>query len=195
MAIFHDLLTPEEMQFMQFSIMSEMKVSTVQDITNPQGGATKVTWERTQASGWLWDEESELLLSVSRRISAATGLAAHSALPPAGARYYDTAEPWQIGVYSPGGHYLPHHDDFDVLDPQAYTKAGTWVGNRAATAMAYLSHVEGEMIEYKRNNFTSFYHSGGLTAFPNIGVAARPQMGSVVFWYSLDTEGARYAGL
>ena len=51
-AIFHDLLTPGEMQFMQFSIMSEMKVSTVQDITNPQGGATKVTWERTQASGW-----------------------------------------------------------------------------------------------------------------------------------------------
>ena len=34
--------------------------------------------------------------------------------------------------------------------------------------------------------------TGGFTAFPNIGVAARPKRGSVVFWYSLDTEGARY---
>ena len=82
---------------------------------------------------------------MTRRISAATGLVAHSPLTPSTkSRYYETAEPWQIGVYSPGGHYLPHHDDFDVLDPQAFTKTGTWVGNRAATAMAYLSDVEGE---------------------------------------------------
>ena len=135
---------------MQFSIMSEMKISTVQDTSNPGGGATKVTEERTQASAWLWDEESDLLHSMSRRISAATGLVAHSPLTPSSteSRYYDTAEPWQVGVYSPGGHYLPHHDDFDVLDPQAYTKTGTWVGNRAATAMAYLSDVEGENIGY-----------------------------------------------
>ena len=129
---------------------------------------------------------------MSRRISAATGLVAHRPLTASSAksRYYETAEPWQIGVYSPGGHYLPHHDDFDVLDPQAFTKTGTWVGNRAATAMAYLSDVEGEKSE-KRDNFISLSISGGFTAFPNIGVAARPQKGSVVFWYSLDTEGDR----
>ena len=50
---------------------------------------------------------------------------------------------WQVGVYAPGGHYLPHYDDFDVLDPQAVTGAGVWVGNRLATAMAYLSEVQG----------------------------------------------------
>ena len=48
-----------------------------------------------------------------------------------------------MGVYSPGGHYLPHYDDFDILDPQAFTPDGTWVGNRIATAMAYLSDVQG----------------------------------------------------
>ena len=62
--LFHDLLTSEEMKFMQFSILSEMKISTVQDTSSP--GATKVTEERTQASAWLWDEESELLHSMSR---------------------------------------------------------------------------------------------------------------------------------
>ena len=96
MVMFHDLWTPEEMKFMQFTIMSEMKISTVQDTSNPGGGATKVTEERTQASAWLWDEESEMLHSMSRRISAATGLVAHSPLTPSSvseSRYYDTAEP------------------------------------------------------------------------------------------------------
>ena len=151
-AMFHDFLTQEEMRFMQFSIMSDMKVSTVQDTRNPEGGATKVTGERTQASGWLWDEESSLLYSMSKRVSAATGLVAHRPrlLAPGESLYYDTAEPWQVGVYSPGGHYLPHHDDFDLLDPQAHTRDGTWVGNRAATAMAYLSDVEG-LFRWKMN--------------------------------------------
>ena len=51
-----------------------------------------------------------------------------------------------MGVYAPGGHYLPHYDDFDVLDPQAVTGAGVWVGNRLATAMAYLSEVQGRLV-------------------------------------------------
>ena len=33
--------------------------------------------------------------------------------------------------------------------------------------------------------------TGGLTAFPNLGIAARPQKGSLVFWFSLDSEGRR----
>ena len=33
--------------------------------------------------------------------------------------------------------------------------------------------------------------SGGFTAFPNVGVAARPRQGSVVFWASLDSAGGR----
>ena len=40
--MFHDLLTSGEMSFMQFTIMAEMKISTVQDTANSQGGATKV---------------------------------------------------------------------------------------------------------------------------------------------------------
>ena len=32
---------------------------------------------------------------------------------------------------------------------------------------------------------------GGFTAFPNLGVAARPRAGTAVFWYNLDLEGGR----
>ena len=33
--------------------------------------------------------------------------------------------------------------------------------------------------------------AGGATAFPKIGVAARPRKGTAVFWYNLDTDGRR----
>ena len=141
---------------MKFSIMAEMKVSTVQDLNSKDGGGTKTSNERTQASGWLWDEEDEILYAMSKRISKATKLIANKENLD-DQSYFEAAEPWQVGVYSPGGHYLPHYDDFEILDPQSYTRDGTWVGNRIATAMAYLSDVE-----------------GGFTAFPNIGIAAQP---------------------
>ena len=28
------------------------------------------------------------------------------------------AEAWQMGLYGPGGHYLPHYDAFDTLVPE-----------------------------------------------------------------------------
>ena len=43
---------------------------------------------------------------------------------------------------------------------------------RIATVMFYLSNLV-----------------GGFTAFPNLGVAARPREGTAVFWYNLDMEG------
>ena len=46
--------------------------------------------------------------------------------------------------------------------------------SRIATVMFYLSNLV-----------------GGFTAFPNLGVAARPREGTAVFWYNLDEEGVR----
>ena len=129
--------------------------------------------ERNQASGWLWDEEDDLLYSLSRKISAATGLEAHRAVLR-GQGFFEHAEPWQVGVYTPGGHYLPHYDDFDLPDHQSVTPEGLWVGNRIATSMAYLSDVQ-----------------GGFTVFPELDLAARPRRGSVLFWFDLDTDGDR----
>ena len=68
-----------------------------------------------------------------------------------------------------GGHYLPHFDAFENLDPASRGPGDIWVGNRMATAMFYLSDLV-----------------GGNTAFPNIGVAATPSRGSAVFWSVID---------
>merc|ERR1719222_908627 len=79
------------------------------------------------------------------------------------------AEAWQMGLYGPGGHYLPHYDAFDTLDHLAFTSTlpnKVWRGNRVATVMYYLS----ELV-------------GGATAFPLLGVAATPQPGTAVFWW------------
>ena len=84
------------------------------------------------------------------------------------------AEPFQIGLYSPGGHYLPHNDAFDVLDPQSRTPEGLWVGNRIATMITYLSDV-----------------MGGATAFVKIGLAVRPKPGSALIWFNLNSDGSR----
>ena len=46
------------------------------------------------------------------------------------------------------------------------------IGNRIATAMFYLSDL-----------------NGGATAFPKIGIAAKPKAGSMVFWYNLKKSG------
>ena len=35
-----------------------------------------------------------------------------------------------MGVYGPGGHYLPHYDTLAGANPTAVTEAGLWVGNR-----------------------------------------------------------------
>ena len=125
----------------------------------------------------MWDQENDLLYKLSKKISKITKLKTFR--PPEqmvpGARWaFVEAEPWQVGLYGPGGHYLPHWDAFDILDPQSIGPGGVWVGNRIATFMFYLSHVV-----------------GGATAFNRMGVAAIPSRGTGVFWYNLQRDGGR----
>ena len=47
----------------------------------------------------------------------------------------------KIGVYSPGGVFLPHFDAYEPLDEHAWSANGTWIGNRIATAMFYVSNL------------------------------------------------------
>ena len=50
------------------------------------------------------------------------------------------------------------------------------MGNRIATAMAYLSDVEGTIAISDHQRVIYYYIlTGGFTAFPNLGVAAKPQ--------------------
>ena len=65
-SIFHDFLSEMEMKSMKHAIMAQMQVSTVQDITVEDGGGIKTSTERTQSSGWLWDEYNPLLYQMSK---------------------------------------------------------------------------------------------------------------------------------
>ena len=65
-SIFHDFLSDKEMKTMKHAIMAQMQVSTVQDITVEDGGGIKTSTERTQSSGWLWDEDNPLLYQMSK---------------------------------------------------------------------------------------------------------------------------------
>jgi len=178
LVLYHDLLTEGEMRFMKEKVSSQMNPATVQDLTNNAG---KVSLERSQASGWLWDNDYPQLYQLARRTAAMTGL--EVARPPhllgkEGGEWIE-AEAWQMGLYGPGGHYLPHYDAFDTLDHLAYTSTlpnKVWRGNRVATVMYYLS----ELV-------------GGATAFPLLGIAATPQPGTAVFWYNMEADGERIA--
>ena len=141
------------------------------------GGGAKISNERTQSSGWMWDQEDDLLYKLSKKTSKITKLDTYRPakdMAPGIKWAFVEAEPWQMGLYGPGGHYLPHLDSFEILDPQSIGPDGVWVGNRMATLMFYLSDVV-----------------GGFTAFNRVGVAAKPSRGSAVFWYNLHTDGGR----
>ena len=69
-----------------------------------------------------------MLAKLSKRASLVTNLELTQPL----AQDSDTniaSEAWQVGVYSPGGHYLPHFDAFDVLGTDSHA-GNIWVGNR-----------------------------------------------------------------
>ena len=52
--LYHDILTPGEISFMKRKVLSLLTAATVQDISQTDG--KRVSNERTQSSGWLWDQ-------------------------------------------------------------------------------------------------------------------------------------------
>lgn len=171
--LYHNVLTEEEVEFLTTHMEHKLSPATVQD--NSVADGKKVSGDRVQASGWSWDQEHPQLYKLSKKTAAITQL--RTARPPdmgQGRWGIIEAEAWQVGLYGPGGHYLPHFDAFDIPDHQWWGEEGLWVGNRMATTMFYLSDL-----------------LGGTTAFPKIGVAARPSRGSALFWYNLNSDGVR----
>ena len=172
-AVFHEILSGKDISSMKHFVSGQLNAAEIQDVTKSNGAGSRVTTERTQSSGWLWDHQFPFLYKLSNVLEKITKLKlARPTNTPISAIV--ESEAWQIGVYGPGGHYLPHYDAFDILDPSARTPDGVWVGNRMSTVMFYLSNVV-----------------GGATAFPKLGVAARPRAGSMVYWHNLRQSGER----
>ena len=175
--MFHDVLTEKEMEVMKTRVASQLSVGEIQDTSVVTGGGAKVTNERTQSNAWIWDHMEPIMHKLSLKTGVMSGLITAKKvleLIPGQSIPVVESEAWQIGIYGPGGHYLPHYDSFEIPDPTSSTHTGLWVGNRIATVMFYLSHV-----------------LGGSTAFPQLGLATRATRGSAVFWFNLDHDGSR----
>ncbi|XP_059097153.1 prolyl 4-hydroxylase subunit alpha-2-like isoform X1 [Tigriopus californicus] len=111
--------------------------------------------------------------NVARRIKYATGLETERPF---------SGESFQIANYGLGGQYQIHLDGLGFFDGQinphrekTQFKHNNAVGDRLATFMAYLTDVE----------------AGGHTVFPLLGVSAKPEKGSAIFWINLHTTGKR----
>ena len=128
--LYHDILTTPELTYMKRNALDLLTAATVQDESKTDG--KRISTERTQSSGWLWDHQHQLLYKISQKVSLLTGL--ETFRPVINGQYDERlieAEAWQLGLYGSGGHYLPHFDAFpsDSLPSDVWNQ-GVWVGNR-----------------------------------------------------------------
>ena len=65
-AVFHEFLTEAEMSLMKNQAMPDLIPAMVMDTDVPDGSGSKMSNERTQASGWLWDHDHPSLYRLSR---------------------------------------------------------------------------------------------------------------------------------
>ena len=115
---------------MKKNIFNHLVAASVQDEDGETGSDSKVTNERTQSHAWMYDHQHELLYKLSKKVSLLTGL--ETFRPTLSDRYEGIeAEAWQVGMYGPGGHYLPHYDAFQPsLLPSDAWQEGVWIGDR-----------------------------------------------------------------
>ena len=128
--LYHDLLTTGELDYMKRNALNLLEEALVQDV----GDVPRISNERTQSQGWLFDHQHELLYKLSKKVSLVTGLETFRPVinGPDGPDWrLIESEDWQVGLYGSGGHYLPHCDAFheENLPPDVWS-GNIWVGNR-----------------------------------------------------------------
>ncbi|XP_076051189.1 prolyl 4-hydroxylase subunit alpha-1 [Oratosquilla oratoria] len=154
--IFHDILADSEAETIKRLATPRFRRATVQ---NYKTGELETASYRISKSSWLKEEESEVVATVNKRISALTGL------------NMETAEELQVANYGIGGHYEPHFDYARREEKDAFKSLGT--GNRIATFLFYMTDVE----------------AGGATVFPHLGLSLWPRKGTAAFWHNLHPSG------
>ena len=58
LTIYHDLVTAAEIRYMKAAVLRDLMVATIVDTEDSSGDGKKVSNERTQSSGWLWEQAS-----------------------------------------------------------------------------------------------------------------------------------------
>ncbi|XP_003745760.1 prolyl 4-hydroxylase subunit alpha-1 [Galendromus occidentalis] len=147
LALFHDIMSDDEIQTVIELSAPRLKRATVQ---NAKSGELEVANYRISKSAWLKNHDHEVVERLSFRFEYLTGLT------------HLTAEELQVVNYGIGGHYEAHFDFARRDEKDAFKQLGT--GNRIATWINYMSDV-------KAGGATVFPRLG-LTVWPEKGSAA-----------------------
>ncbi|CAH0406899.1 unnamed protein product [Chilo suppressalis] len=143
--IFHDVMSDDEIKFIQEAAKPRFKRAVVHDART---GKLVPAPYRISKSAWLKDDEADVIERVSQRVAHMTGLSMYS------------AEELQVVNYGIGGHYEPHYD-FARKAESAFKK---FHGNRIATVLFYMSDVA--------QGGATVFTKLGLSLFPIKGAAA-----------------------
>ncbi|KAK7086831.1 Prolyl 4-hydroxylase subunit alpha-3 [Halocaridina rubra] len=167
MYLFYDVVSSPEILIIQNAAKQYLLRSKMLSPKVPE------EW-RVSHTAWLNNKTHSSLQNIATRIAAITGLHVFE-----GSQDYMAGETLQVLSYGIGGHYRYHHDVFYKCHPEnQWYEVGKQYdhypsGDRLATWMFYLSHVE----------------AGGRTAFPQAGISVAPVKGAAVFWYSIKKNG------
>jgi len=146
-SIFHDVLTPSEIETIKGLATPRFKRATVQ---NYKSGELETASYRISKTAWLRRTEHENVERIYRRVGDVTGLS------------MTTSEELQVSNYGIGGHYEPHFDFARKEESRAFASLGT--GNRIATWLFYVSDVD--------LGGATVFPSLDLTLWPSKGSAA-----------------------
>jgi len=123
--VFHDLLTVKQTEILRQ--LGEPKLATSMHRAN---NAFVRSMVRTSKNAWVLERENASLPDIRRRMELATGLI----IGPETA-----SEHFQIANYGIGGLYQTHTDNVIHLDREKPDPWNTFVGDRIATLMVYVS--------------------------------------------------------
>ncbi|KAH8384254.1 prolyl 4-hydroxylase subunit alpha-2 [Drosophila serrata] len=123
MVLYHDVLSPKEIEEMQDMATPGLKRATVYQASS---GRNEVVRTRTSKVAWFPDSFSSLTLRLNARIADMTGFQLYG------------SEMLQLMNYGLGGHYANHYDFFNTTD----SNKTAINGDRIATVLFYLTDVE-----------------------------------------------------
>ena len=120
-------------------------------------GANTPSTKRTGRVAWVKHDQTPIVRGLVRRVGELVGVPVNH------------AESLQVVHYAETQEYQPHYDAWDILTDKGREKTAIG-GNRAVTALMYLSEVSG----------------GGGTGFPNLDVEIEAIPGRLCIFHDLD---------
>ena len=192
LTLFHDFLGSQEINSIiniSQKMLDHAKVALNAVEQKSNQGLTKRA--RTQSVAWI-DEDREIITceKISRRLEHLLKLDVAWEVD------HHASEPYQVGVYSPGGYFGPHTDSVSSRPVEVNYKRqmetmGHYIGNRLATAMFYVSKTscvvaKDAFIFYNLLQFSEV--DEGKTVFRK-GISVTPEKGSMLFWNNINHLG------